>query len=69
MMLAGVVTLVVTWLVLVLMDWNRYDPMQNSAPFWAFMLARAIVVLSPAVVLLIAALILRLNPKTPANPD
>jgi len=62
-LVAVAVVLVIAWLVIVLIDWNHYDPTLDSAPFWAFLVVRGSVFLTPAMFFLVAGLILRKEPR------
>ena len=45
--------------ILICVDWIRYDPIQNSAPFYVFPLVRCVEILPLSATALIVALILR----------
>ena len=49
--------------VLIFVDWIRYDPIQNSAPFYVFPLVRCVEILPLSATALIVALILRKTKK------
>ena len=49
--------------VLICVDWIRYDPIQNSAPFYVFPLVRCVEILPLSATALIVALILRKTKK------
>jgi hypothetical protein len=53
------VLLAVACMVLICVDWIRYDPIQNSAPFYVFAMVRCIEFLPLSAIALIVALVLR----------
>lgn len=57
------ILLIIVFAILVCVDWIRYDPIQNSAPFYVIVLGRCVEFLPLSAIALIVALILRKNEK------
>ena len=51
--------LVAACVILICADWIRYDPIQNSAPFYVFAMVRCVEFLPLSAIALIVALVLR----------
>ena len=55
---------VVAWVVLVITDWVNYSKDVNSAPFWVFILGRAVFLLIPALIFTVGGMIVSKRFKT-----
>lgn len=49
-------TLLIVFVAKIIVDWNNYNPMSNSAPFWILVLTNSISYLLPSLIIFFAGI-------------